>query len=60
MVAPFCKTIGSKLVWRTVFYTIAQAEQPIARYINGFCNSVQRHSALDCRSTAQIERTALR
>ena len=32
MVEAFFKTIKSELVWRTVFYTRAQAEQAIARY----------------------------
>ena len=38
MVETFFKTIKSELVWRTVFYTRAQAEQTIARYIDGFYN----------------------
>ena len=47
-----------ELVWRTVFYTRAQAEQAIARYIDGFYNPVRRHSALDYLSPAQFERQA--
>jgi len=60
MVEMFFKTIKSELVWRTVFYTRAQAEQAIARYIDGFYNPVRRHSVLDCSSPAQSERTASR
>ena len=60
MVETFFKTIKSELVWRTVFYTRAQAEQAIARYIDGFYNPVRRHSALDYISPAQFERTASR
>jgi transposase InsO family protein len=60
MVETFFKTIKSELVWRTVFYTRAQAEQAIARYIDGFYNTVRRHSALDYTSPAQFERTVSR
>jgi putative transposase len=60
MVETFFKIIKSELVWRTVFYTRAQAAHTIARYIDGFYNPVRRHSALDYRSPAQFERTAER
>ena len=60
MAETFFKTIKSELVWRTVFYTRAQAEQAIARYIDSFYNPVRRHSALDYISPAQFERTAAR
>lgn len=60
MVETFFKTIKSELVWRTVFYTRTQAEEAIARYIDGFYNPVRRHSALDYISPAQFERTASR
>ena len=58
MVETFFKTIKSELVWRTVFYTRAEAGQAIARYIDGFYNPVRRHSALDYLSPAQFERQA--
>ena len=58
MVETSFKTIKSELVWRTVFYTGAQAEQAIARYVEGFNNPVRRHPALDYISPAQFERTA--
>ncbi|WP_375382413.1 IS3 family transposase [uncultured Sphingomonas sp.] len=60
MVETFFQTIKSELVWRTVFYTRAQAEQAIARYIDGFYNPIRRHSALNYISPAQFERTASR
>ena len=58
MVETFFKTIKSELVWRTVFYTRAEAAQAIARYIDGFYNPVRRHSALDFISPVQFERRA--
>ncbi len=60
MVETFFKTIKSELVWRTVFYTRAEAATAIARYIDGFYNPVRRHSALDYTSPAQFERTVSR
>ena len=60
MVETVFKTIKSELVWRTVFYTHAQAEHAIACYIDRFCNPVRRHSALDYTSPAQFERTVSR
>ena len=60
MVETFFKTIKPELVWRTVFYTPAEAGRAIARYINGFYNPVRRHSALDYISPAQFERSASR
>jgi putative transposase len=57
MVETFFKTIKSELVWPTVFYTRTQAEQAIARYIDGFYNPVRRHSALNYTSPAQFEQT---
>ena len=56
MVETFFKTLKSELVWRTIFHTRAQAEQAIARYIDGFYNPVRRHSALDFVSPVQFER----
>jgi len=59
MVETFFKTLKSELVWRTTFHTRAEAEQAIARYIDGFYNPVRRHSALDFLSPAQFERKAV-
>lgn len=56
MVETFFKTLKSELVWRSVFDTRAQAENAIARYIDGFYNPVRRHSALDFLSPAQFEK----
>ena len=35
MVETFFKTLKSELVWRTIFYTRREADQAIARYIDG-------------------------
>jgi putative transposase len=59
MVETFFKTLKSELVWRTVFQSRREAEQAIARYIDGFYNPVRRHSALDFTSPAQFERLAV-
>lgn len=59
MVEAFFKTLKSELVWRTIFYTRIEAEQAIARYIDGFYNPVRRHSALDFISPAQFEKRAI-
>jgi putative transposase len=55
MVETFFKTLKSELVWRTIFYTRAEAEQAIARYIDGFYNPIRRHTALDFMSPMQFE-----
>ena len=56
MVETFFKTLKSELVWRTVFQTRAEAQQALARYIDGFYNPIRRHSALGFISPAQFER----
>jgi putative transposase len=58
MVETFFKTLKSELVWRTIFYTRIEAEDAIARYIDGFYNPVRRHSALDFISPVQFEKRA--
>ena len=58
MVETFFKTPKSELVWRTIFYTRIEAEDAIARYIDGFYNPVRRHSALDFISPVQFEKRA--
>jgi putative transposase len=59
MVETFFKTLKSELIWRTIFYTRAEAKHAIGRYIDGFYNPVRRHSALDFSSPAQFERLAV-
>ena len=59
MVETFFKTLKSELVWRTTFFTRADAERDIARYIDGSYNPVRRHSALDYLSPAQFEKQAV-
>jgi transposase InsO family protein len=59
MVETFFKTLKSELVWRTTFFTRADAERDIARYIDGFYNPVRRYSALDHLSPAQFEKLAV-
>jgi putative transposase len=58
VVETFFKTLKSELVWRTVFETRAEAKQAIGRYIDGFYNSVRRHSTLDYVSPVHFERLA--
>ena len=58
MVETFFKTLKSEMIWRTIFYTRAQAEQAIARYIDSFYNPVRLHSALNYLSPAKFERRA--
>ncbi len=56
MVETFFKTLKSELVWRTAFQTRAEAQEALARYIDGFYNPIRRHSALGFISPAQFER----
>jgi len=42
MVETFFKTLKSERVWQTTFFTHAEAERDIARYIDGFCNPIRR------------------
>jgi putative transposase len=59
MVETFFKTLKSKLIWRTIFYTRAAAKHAIGGYIDGFYNPVRRHSALGFSSPAKFERLAV-
>jgi putative transposase len=58
MVETFFKTLKSELVWRTRFQTRGEAQEALARYIDGFYNPTRRHSALNFVSPAQFERRA--
>lgn len=60
MVETFFKTLKSELVWQTTFYSRADAEQAIARYIDGFYNPLRRHSALNYLSPVQFERMVVK
>lgn len=59
MIETFFKTLKSALVWRTTFFTRAEVGRDIARYVDGFCNPIRRHSALDYVSPAQFEKQAI-
>mgnify|MGYP002132712089 CR=1 FL=1 len=59
MVETFFKTLKSELVWRTTFHTRAEAEQAIARYIDGFYNATRRHSHNRYLSPVDFERRFL-
>ena len=56
MVETFCKTIKSELIWPVAGQTRAQAENAVARYIDGFHNPVRRHSSLGVQSPLAFER----
>jgi len=58
MVETFFKTIKSELIWPIAWQTRQQAENAIARYIDGFYNPVRRHSSLDFQSPIAFERKA--
>jgi putative transposase len=58
VVETFFKTLKAEMVWRTVFQTRAEAKDALGRYIDGFYNSVRRHSTLDYVSPVQFERLA--
>lgn len=58
MVETFFKTIKSELIWTTAWQTRWQAENAIARYIDGFYNPVRRHSSLGYLSPIAFERKA--
>ncbi|MDE5186576.1 integrase core domain-containing protein, partial [Phaeobacter gallaeciensis] len=58
MVETFFKTIKSELIWPIAWQTRQQAENAIARYIDGFYNPVRRHSSLGFLSPIAFERKA--
>jgi putative transposase len=58
MVETFFKTIKSELIWPVAWKTRQQAENAIARYIDGFYNPVRRHSSLGFQSPIAFERNA--
>ena len=58
MVETFFKTIKSELQSLVAWQTRKQAENAIARYIDGFYNPVRRHSSLDFLSPIAFEQKA--
>ena len=55
VVETFFKTIKSELIWPVAWQTRGQAENAVARYIDGFYNPIRRHSTLGYRSPVQFE-----
>ena len=58
MVETFFKTIKSELIWPVAWQSRQQAENAIARYIDGFYNPVRRHSSLGFQRPIAFERRA--
>jgi putative transposase len=58
MVETFFKTIKSELIWPVAWQTRAQAQNAVARYIDGFHNPVRRHSSIGFQSPIAFERKA--
>ena len=55
----FFKTIKSELIWPVAWQSRQQAENAVARYIDGFYNPVRRHSSLHFQSPIAFERKAM-
>lgn len=55
VVETFFKTIKSELIWPVTWQTRPQAENAVARYIDGFYNPIRRHSTLGYQSPVQFE-----
>lgn len=58
MVETFFKTIKSELIWPVARQTRAQAENAVARYIDGFYCPFRRHSSLGFQNPIAFERKA--
>ena len=56
MVETFFKTIKSELIWPVAWQSRQQAENAVARYIDGFYNPVRRHSSLGFQSPIAVAR----
>jgi transposase InsO family protein len=56
MVETFFKTIKTELIWPIAWQSRQQAENAVARYIDGFCNPARRHSSLGFQSPIAFER----
>jgi hypothetical protein len=57
-VGQFFKTIKSELIWPVAWQSRQQAENAVARYIDGFYNPVRRQSSLGFQSPIAFERKA--
>jgi putative transposase len=58
MVETFFKTIKSKLIWTVAWKSRQQAENAVARYVDGLYNPARWHSSLDFQSPIAFERKA--
>ena len=56
MVETFFKTIKSELIWPVAWQSRQQAEDAVARYIDGVYNPVRRHSSLGFKNPIAFER----
>jgi transposase InsO family protein len=56
MAEAFFATLETELLTRRAFPHRGSAHAALFDYIEGFCNSHRRHSALDCLSPAVYER----
>ena len=54
VVETFFKTIKSELIWPVAWQTRCQAENAVARYIDGFYNPIRRHSTLGYQSPGPV------
>jgi putative transposase len=52
------KTIKSELIWPVAWQSRKQAENAVARYIDGFYNPMRRRSSLGFQSPIAFERKA--
>jgi putative transposase len=52
------KPIKSELIWPVAWQSRQQAENAVARYIDGFYNPVRRHPSLGFQSPIAFERKA--
>ena len=54
----FFKTLKAELIWPVAWHSRQQAENAVARYIDGVHNPVRRHSSLGFQSPIARERKA--
>ena len=58
MVEMFFKTIKLELIWPVAWQSRHQAENAVARYIDGFHNPVRRYSSLGFQTSIAFGRRA--